>query len=148
MKGWLRDRLSWMDSQYPTPPAFSDPSQVIAPGFQLGMAAALDDLSARARNKKLTADDLRGGTFTISNPGRKGNLYGFAIINQPQVGILRMGEMVKRPVVRTIDGEDAIVIRSMMHLALSYDHRAVDGSPANAFLFRIRGLLEAAEFDL
>lgn len=113
-----------------------------------GMAAAIDDLSTRARTKKLTADDLRGGTFTVSNPGRKGNLYGFAIINQPQVGILRMGEMVKRPVVRTQGGEDAIVIRSMMHLALSYDHRAVDGSPANGFLFRIRELLENAEFDL
>lgn len=113
-----------------------------------GLAAAIDDLSTRARNKKLSADDLRGGTFTISNPGRKGNLYGFAIINQPQVGILRMGEMVKRPVVRSMGGEDAIVIRSMMHLALSYDHRAVDGSPANAFLFRIRELLEAADFDL
>lgn len=113
-----------------------------------GMAAAIDDLSTRARTKKLSADDLRGGTFTISNPGRKGNLYGFAIINQPQVGILRMGEMVKRPVVRTVDGEDAIVIRSMMHLALSYDHRAVDGAPANGFLFRIRELLESADFDL
>jgi 2-oxoglutarate dehydrogenase E2 component (dihydrolipoamide succinyltransferase) len=113
-----------------------------------GLAAAIDELSVRARNKKLSADDLRGGTFTISNPGRKGNLYGFAIINQPQVGILRMGEMVKRPVVRTIEGEDAIVIRSMMHLALSYDHRAVDGSPANGFLYRIRELLESADFDL
>lgn len=113
-----------------------------------GLAAAIDDLSARARNKKLAADDLRGGTFTITNPGRRGNLYGFAIINQPQVGILRVGEMVKRPVVRTIAGEDAIVIRSMMHLALSYDHRAVDGAPANAFLYRIRELLEGADFDL
>ena len=84
----------------------------------------------------------------MSNPGRMGNLYGFAIINQPQVAILRMGEMVKRPVVRTVDGSDAIVIRPMMHLALSYDHRAVDGQPANAFLFRIRELLEAGEFEL
>ena len=113
-----------------------------------GLAAAIDELSVRARNKKLSADDLRGGTFTISNPGRKGNLYGFAIINQPQVGILRVGEMVKRPVVRTNRGEDAIVIRSMMHLALSYDHRAVDGAPANGFLYRIRELLESADFDL
>ena len=113
-----------------------------------GVAAAIEDLSTRARTKKLSADDLRGGTFTISNPGRKGNLYGFAIINQPQVGILRMGEMIKRPVVRTVNGEDAIVIRAMMHLALSYDHRAVDGSPANAFLFRVRELLESADFDL
>ncbi|MBW2293185.1 MAG: 2-oxo acid dehydrogenase subunit E2 [Deltaproteobacteria bacterium] len=113
-----------------------------------GLAAAIEDLSARARNKKLSADDLRGGTFTVTNPGRKGNLYGFAIINQPQVGILRVGEMVKRPVVRTLDGEDAIVIRQMMHLALSYDHRAVDGSPANSFLYRVRELLESADFDL
>ncbi|HEY8120718.1 MAG TPA: dihydrolipoamide acetyltransferase family protein [Myxococcota bacterium] len=113
-----------------------------------GLAAAVEDLSSRARSKKLTADELKGGTFTISNPGRKGNLYGFAIINQPQVGILRMGEIVKRPVVRTLDGQDAIVIRPIMHLALSYDHRAVDGAPANSFLHRIRELLEEAEFDL
>jgi 2-oxoglutarate dehydrogenase E2 component (dihydrolipoamide succinyltransferase) len=113
-----------------------------------GLAAAIEDLSTRARNKKISPDELRGGTFTISNPGRQGNLYGFAIINQPQVGILRMGEMVKRPVVRSLDGQDAIVIRPMMHLALSYDHRVVDGSPANAFLFRVRELLEEGEFSL
>ncbi len=113
-----------------------------------GLAAAIEDISARARNKKLSPDDLRGGTFTVSNPGRHGNLYGFAIINQPQVGILRMGEMVKRPVVRAIDGEDAIVIRPIMHLALSYDHRAVDGAPANAFLHHVRELLEAGSFEL
>jgi len=113
-----------------------------------GLAAAIEDLANRARNRKLTADELKGGTFTISNPGRKGNLYGFAIINQPQVGILRMGEMVKRPVVRSVGGQDAIAIRPMMHLALSYDHRAVDGAPANGFLFRVRELLEEAEFDL
>jgi 2-oxoglutarate dehydrogenase E2 component (dihydrolipoamide succinyltransferase) len=109
---------------------------------------AIHDLSSRARDRKLTADDLRGGTFTVSNPGRKGNLYGFAIINQPQVGILRMGEIGKRPVVRTLEGEDAIVIRTMMYMALSYDHRAVDGAPANAFLHRIRELLEAADFEV
>jgi 2-oxoglutarate dehydrogenase E2 component (dihydrolipoamide succinyltransferase) len=113
-----------------------------------GLATSIDELARRARDRKLTADDLQGGTFTLSNPGRKGNLYGFAIINQPQVGIVRMGEMVKRPVVRSSEGEDAIVIRSMMHIALSYDHRAVDGAPANGFLYRIRELLEAAEFDL
>jgi 2-oxoglutarate dehydrogenase E2 component (dihydrolipoamide succinyltransferase) len=113
-----------------------------------GLSEAIEDLSSRARSKKLTADELKGGTFTVSNPGRTGNLYGFAIINQPQVGILRMGEIVKRPVVRTLDGEDAIVIRPIMHLALSYDHRAVDGAPANGFLHRIRELLEEAEFDL
>ncbi len=113
-----------------------------------GTAMAIDDLATRARTKKLSADDLKGGTFTISNPGRQGNLYGFAIINQPQVGILRMGEIAKRAVVRSLDDEDAIVIRTMMYMALSYDHRAVDGAPANGFLFRIRELLEAGEFDL
>ena len=113
-----------------------------------GLAAEIDDLAERARSKRLSADDLQGGSFTVSNPGRKGNLYGFAIINQPQVGIVRMGEMVKRPVVRTVAGEDAIVIRPMMHIALSYDHRAVDGSPANGFLYRIRELLEEGEYAL
>ncbi len=113
-----------------------------------GTAMAINDLATRARDKRLSADDLRGGTFTVSNPGRQGNLYGFAIINQPQVGILRMGEIAKRPVVRTLEGEDAIVIRTMMYMALSYDHRAVDGAPANGFLHRIRELLEAAEFEM
>jgi 2-oxoglutarate dehydrogenase E2 component (dihydrolipoamide succinyltransferase) len=113
-----------------------------------GLSAAIEDLSNRARSKKLTADQLKGGTFTVSNPGRTGNLHGFAIINQPQVGILRMGEIVKRPVVRELAGEDAIVIRPIMHLALSYDHRAVDGAPANGFLHRVKELLEEAEFDL
>ena len=113
-----------------------------------GLAQAVEDLAVRARSKKLSPDELKGGTFTVSNPGRHGNLYGFAIINQPQVGILRMGELVKRPVVRSVGGEDAIVIRPIMHLALSYDHRAVDGAPANGFLHRVRELLEEAEFDL
>jgi 2-oxoglutarate dehydrogenase E2 component (dihydrolipoamide succinyltransferase) len=114
----------------------------------LGLALAVDELSRRARERKLAPDDLRGGTFTVSNPGRRGNLYGFAIINQPQVAILRMGELVKRPVVRSLAGEDAIVVRPTMHLALSYDHRAVDGAGANAFLYRVRELLEAGDFEL
>ena len=113
-----------------------------------GTAMAINELATKARNKKLSADDLKGGTFTVSNPGRQGNLYGFAIINQPQVGILRMGEIAKRAVVRTLEGEDAIVVRTMMYIALSYDHRAVDGAPANSFLYRIRELLEAGDFDL
>jgi 2-oxoglutarate dehydrogenase E2 component (dihydrolipoamide succinyltransferase) len=113
-----------------------------------GLVAAIAALSERARTRRLGPDDLRGGTFTVSNPGRTGNLYGFAIINQPQVGILRMGELVKRPVVRSVDGQDAIVIRPLMHLALSYDHRAVDGAGANAFLFRIRERLESGSFEL
>ncbi|HEX9603679.1 MAG TPA: dihydrolipoamide acetyltransferase family protein, partial [Myxococcales bacterium] len=82
----------------------------------LGLGRALDDLAARARSGKVTADELSGGSFTVSNPGLKGNLFGASIINQPQVGILRMGEIVKRAVVRELNGEDVIVMRQMMYL--------------------------------
>ncbi|TMA76450.1 MAG: 2-oxo acid dehydrogenase subunit E2 [Deltaproteobacteria bacterium] len=114
----------------------------------LGLARAIDDLAARGRTGKVTADELSGGSFTVSNPGLKGNLFGAAIINQPQVGILRMGEIVKRAVVRERDGEDAIVIRSMMYLTLSYDHRVIDGVTGNGFLHRVRELIEEAKFEL
>jgi 2-oxoglutarate dehydrogenase E2 component (dihydrolipoamide succinyltransferase) len=114
----------------------------------LGLARALDDLAARSRTGKVTADELSGGSFTVSNPGLKGNLFGAAIINQPQVGIVRMGEIVKRAVVRERDGEDAIVIRPMMYLTLSYDHRVIDGVTGNGFLHRVRELLEEAKFAL
>jgi len=114
----------------------------------LGLARALDDLAARARAGKVTADELSGGSFTVSNPGLKGNLFGASIINQPQVGILRMGEIVKRAVVREINGEDVIVVRQMMYLTLSYDHRVIDGVIGNSFLHRVRELLEEAKFSL
>ena len=114
----------------------------------LGLARSLDDLAARARTGKVTADELSGGSFTVSNPGLKGNLFGAAIINQPQVGILRMGEIVKRPVVRELDGDDVIVIRQMMYLTLSYDHRVIDGVTGNNFLHRVRELIEEAKFVL
>src|SRR5438874_1748973 len=114
----------------------------------LGLARALEDLAARARTGKATADELSGGSFTVSNPGLKGNLWGASIINQPQVGILRMGEIVKRAVVREIDGEDAIVVRQMMYVTLSYDHRVIDGVIGNSFLHRVRELLEEARFTL
>jgi 2-oxoglutarate dehydrogenase E2 component (dihydrolipoamide succinyltransferase) len=114
----------------------------------LGLARAVDDLAERGRTGKVTADELSGGSFTVSNPGIKGNLFGAAIINQPQVGILRMGEIVKRAVVRTVDNQDAIVIRPMMYLTLSYDHRVIDGVTGNSFLHRVRELVEAAAFTL
>src|SRR6267143_2148803 len=114
----------------------------------LGLARAIDDLADRSRTGKVTADELSGGSFTVSNPGLKGNLFGAAIINQPQVGILRMGEIVKRAVVRERDGEDAIVIRPMMYLTLSYDHRVIDGVTGNGFLHRVRELVEDAKFEL
>jgi 2-oxoglutarate dehydrogenase E2 component (dihydrolipoamide succinyltransferase) len=114
----------------------------------LGLAKAVDDIAARAAAKKILPDELAGGTFSVTNPGRMGNLFGTPIINQPQVGILRMGQVVKRPVVIEAGGEDAIVIRPMMYLCLGYDHRIVDGVAGNSFLFRVREILEAGEFHL
>jgi 2-oxoglutarate dehydrogenase E2 component (dihydrolipoamide succinyltransferase) len=84
----------------------------------------------------------------LTNPGREGNLFGLAVINQPQVGILRMGEVKKRPVVVEVDGEDQIAIRPMMYLALSYDHRIIDGVTGNGFLYRVARYLEAGEFEV
>jgi pyruvate/2-oxoglutarate dehydrogenase complex dihydrolipoamide acyltransferase (E2) component len=112
------------------------------------LSDAVDDLAARARNHRILPDELNGGTFTVSNPGAKGNLFGTPIINQPQVGILRMGQVVKRPVVSEVDGADSIVIRPMMYLVLGYDHRVVDGVAGNGFLFRVREILESGEFSL
>jgi 2-oxoglutarate dehydrogenase E2 component (dihydrolipoamide succinyltransferase) len=114
----------------------------------VGIARAIENLRRKVAEKKITADDLAGGSFTLSNPGREGNLYGFAIINQPQVGILRMGEVKKRPVIVEVDGTDALAIRTMMYLALSYDHRVVDGVLGNRFLYRTARILEEADFEL
>jgi len=114
----------------------------------VGIARAIEVLRRKVAEKRIAADDLAGGSFTLSNPGREGNLYGFAIINQPQVGILRMGEVKKRPVVVEVDGADAIAIRTMMYLALSYDHRVVDGVLGNRFLYRAARILEEADFEL
>jgi 2-oxoglutarate dehydrogenase E2 component (dihydrolipoamide succinyltransferase) len=114
----------------------------------VGIAREIETLRRKVAEKKITPDDLTGGSFTLSNPGREGNLYGFAIINQPQVGILRMGEVKKRPVVVEVDGADAIAIRTMMYLALSYDHRVVDGVLGNSFLYRAARILEQADFEL
>jgi pyruvate/2-oxoglutarate dehydrogenase complex dihydrolipoamide acyltransferase (E2) component len=108
-----------------------------------GLARAIDEVAEKARTGNLAPDDVAGGTFTVSNPGRRGNLFGTAILSQPQVGILRMGEIVKRPVVVEADGEDHIVVRPMMYVCLSYDHRIIDGVYGNGFLARVRDLLEA-----
>ncbi|HSL91544.1 MAG TPA: dihydrolipoamide acetyltransferase family protein [Candidatus Limnocylindrales bacterium] len=112
----------------------------------LELSKAVEDFAARAAAHKILPDEFAGGTFTITNPGPKGNLFGTPIINQPQVGILRMGQVVKRPVVVAVGGEDAIVIRPMMYLALAYDHRIIDGVAGNGFLFRVREILESGEF--
>jgi pyruvate/2-oxoglutarate dehydrogenase complex dihydrolipoamide acyltransferase (E2) component len=114
----------------------------------VGLAREIETLRRKIADRKITADDLAGGSFTLSNPGREGNLFGFAIINQPQMGILRMGELKKRPVVIDVDGEDAIAIRAMMYLALSYDHRVIDGVLGNRFLYRTGKIIEEADFEL
>jgi 2-oxoglutarate dehydrogenase E2 component (dihydrolipoamide succinyltransferase) len=114
-----------------------------------GIVRAIDDVARRAKAGKITVDDLGGASFSVSNPGIKGNLFGGAIINQPNVGILRMGEIQKRVVVvESADHEDLIAIHPVMYVALSYDHRVVDGVAANAFLWRVTELLEKAELDV
>jgi 2-oxoglutarate dehydrogenase E2 component (dihydrolipoamide succinyltransferase) len=114
-----------------------------------GIVRTIDELAARAKTGKITIDDLSGATFSVSNPGLKGNLFGGAIINQPNVGILRMGEIQKRVVVVEGDsGEDQMAIHPIMFMALSYDHRVVDGVAANAFLWRVTELLEKADFEV
>jgi 2-oxoglutarate dehydrogenase E2 component (dihydrolipoamide succinyltransferase) len=111
-----------------------------------GIAASIDELATRAKAGKVTADDLSGTTFSVSNPGLKGNLFGGAIISQPNVGILRMGEIKKRPVVVSANGEDVIAIHPVMYIALSYDHRIIDGALANSFLWRVGDLLSRGDF--
>ena len=114
-----------------------------------GIVRSIDDVAKRARAGKISADDLSGATFSVSNPGLKGNLFGGAIINQPNVGILRMGEIQKRVVVvESPEGEDTMAIHPVMYIALSYDHRVVDGVAANAFLWRVTEILEKADFEV
>lgn len=109
-----------------------------------GIAKKVFDLANRARTKKLNPDEVQGGTFTITNPGQFGGLFGLPIISQPQVAILGIGGIDKRPVV--ID--DAIAIRSMVHMALSYDHRVVDGAVADQFMAQIKRTLQEADASL
>jgi 2-oxoglutarate dehydrogenase E2 component (dihydrolipoamide succinyltransferase) len=114
-----------------------------------GIVRSVDDLAKRARTGKITIDDLSGATFSVTNPGLKGNLFGGAIINQPNVGILRMGEIQKRVVVvEGPDGEDQIAIHPVMYMALSYDHRIVDGVAANSFLWRVTEIIEKGDFEV
>jgi 2-oxoglutarate dehydrogenase E2 component (dihydrolipoamide succinyltransferase) len=109
----------------------------------LGIARGIVDIADRARNKKLTPDDVQGGTFTITNPGGWGAIIGTPIISQPQVAILDVEALVKRPVVvQDADGQDVIAIRPMMNLCLSYDHRLVDGAYAAQFMKELRENLE------
>jgi len=107
----------------------------------LGLARATADLAERARAKKLKVEEVQGGTFTITNPGVFGSLFGTPIINQPQVAILGLGTIEKRPIVR----DDAIAIRTMAYVALTFDHRLVDGADADRFMAHVKKTLQ--EFD-
>mgnify|MGYP000635620826 CR=1 FL=1 len=113
-----------------------------------GVARKISDLAERTRNNKVNPDELSGGTFTITNTGSRGALFDTPIINQPQVAILGLGAIVKRPmVVRGEDGGETIAIRSMVYLALSYDHRVVDGADAARFLVTLKDRLEGGSFE-
>jgi 2-oxoglutarate dehydrogenase E2 component (dihydrolipoamide succinyltransferase) len=110
----------------------------------LGMAKGIADVAQRARDKQLLPDDVQGGTFTITNPGGYGTFHGTPVISQPQAAILGTYAVVKRPwVVEDKDGQDAIAIRSMMNLTLTYDHRLVDGALAGRFLRDLRERLQS-----
>ena len=114
-----------------------------------GLARSLGDLADRARAKQLRPDEISGGTFTITNPGVYGDVFGLPIINQPQVAIQGVGAIVKRPVVVTAaDGTDAIAIRQMMFSSLSFDHRIIDGAVADQFMSMIKEDLETSTFGL
>ena len=112
----------------------------------LGLARSTNDLAVRARNGKLNPDEAQGSTFTVTNPGIFGSLFGMGIINQPNVGLLSVGAIHKRPVVKETEYGDVVVPRSMMYLTLAYDHRIIDGAYGTRFLSRIKELLET--FDL
>jgi len=113
-----------------------------------GVARKIADLAARTRDNKVTPDELGGGTFTLTNTGSRGALFDTPIVNQPQVAILGLGAVVKRPmVVKGEDGGETIAIRSMVYLGLSYDHRVVDGADAARFLVTLKERLEGGAFE-
>src|SRR5207244_8629358 len=113
-----------------------------------GLARAANDLADRARTKQLKPDEVQGVTFSITNPGVFGGLFGTPIINQPQVAILCVGTIEKRAKVLTsADGDDYIAIRNMAYFALTYDHRIVDGADAERFLAYMKQYLESASFS-
>ena len=114
-----------------------------------GLARKIADLAARTRAGQVSPDDLAGGTFTLTNTGSRGALFDTPIINQPQVGILGTGTVVRRPVVVSDPalGGEVIAVRSMVYLALSYDHRLVDGADAARFLGTVKGRLEEGAFE-
>ncbi|MCH7773000.1 MAG: 2-oxoglutarate dehydrogenase, E2 component, dihydrolipoamide succinyltransferase [Bacteroidetes bacterium] len=132
-----------------------EPTGLIVPNIKaanhrniIGLAAAISDIAFRARNKKLTLDDISDGTFIITNYGVFGTVFGFPIINQPEVAILGVGAVVKRPVVIEAEGTDTIAIRPIMALTLSHDHRLIDGMLGSLFLKFLKETLEGFEPNL
>jgi pyruvate dehydrogenase E2 component (dihydrolipoamide acetyltransferase) len=132
-----------------------EPAGLIVPNIKgseqlnlIGLAKAINDLAFRSRNKKLTPDDISGGTFTITNYGVFGTLFGTPIINQPEVAILGVGAVIKKPVVVSVDGSDSIAIRPVMALTLSHDHRLIDGMLGGMFLKHLKENLENFESDI
>ena len=132
-----------------------DPSGLIVPVLHkadgrtlMGLARTANDLADRARTKKLKPEEAAGGTFTVTNPGGFGSLFGTPIINQPQVAILGIGAIEKRPVIKTdADGNDMIAIRTMCYFALTFDHRLVDGADADHFMNVVKKTLEEGEWS-
>ena len=108
----------------------------------LGIVRGINDVADRAKAKKLTLNDLQGGTFTLTNPGSLGGLFATPIINQPQLAILGAGGIHKRPVVVESVAGDAIAVRSMVYLDLSFDHRAINGVDAERFMARLKDILQ------
>jgi pyruvate dehydrogenase E2 component (dihydrolipoamide acetyltransferase) len=112
-----------------------------------GFAAQIADLADRTRNNTLKPDELSGGTFTLTNTGSRGALFDTPVVFLPQSAILGTGIVVKKPVVVTNDGLDSIAVRSTVYLALSYDHRIIDGADAARFLTAVKDRLEAGNFS-
>jgi 2-oxoglutarate dehydrogenase E2 component (dihydrolipoamide succinyltransferase) len=110
----------------------------------LGLQRGITDLGERARNKKLKPEDVEGSTFTVTNPGQFGAVFGLPIINQPNSAIMGVGGITKQPLVVTDkEGNDSIAIRSVVHLTLGYDHRLVDGAVADQFMALVKKTLES-----
>ena len=135
--------------------AVASPTGLIVPVIKnadgknfLGLARAINDLAVRTRTKRLMPEEIQGGTFTVTNYGVFGNIIGTPIINQPQVAILGVGAVKKRPVVLTdADGHDSIAIRSMVYLTLAFDHRIIDGALGGQFLSKLVSNLEQYDFS-
>lgn len=113
----------------------------------VGLAESVNEVATKARSKKLSPDDLVGGTITLTNYGSVGNIMGTPIINQPQVAIIGTGAIEKKPVVLETENGDVIAIRQMMYLSMSYDHRIIDGAHGGAFLNRIKQILQGFDMD-